>query len=242
MNDRYTIKIESVVISPELINELANSIDEIHNKVKNSSSDVVDYTFKRKHGQETTVHTKEECSKQKISTDLDEISFSFYSNHKSVTVSLHFGLTAPDSKIYVSSDDKIWNRGVAMQINEIIKEYERKFNKWIRKWSSKIIVGLLILGLISFIYYVVSLLSLNDSHNTTLDDSQYLSLDINLFLLTSLYPSVFSVWALSFFFPAIEHKKMIRVRIRKIIGGATIFIIGGLIIEIFTKAVSTIFS
>ena len=75
MDDSYLIKIESVVLSDGLLTDLANLIDKIYDEVKTSSSSLVDYTFKTKHGQETTIHTKEECSKQKIPKDLAEIKF-----------------------------------------------------------------------------------------------------------------------------------------------------------------------
>lgn len=241
MDDSYLIKIESVVLSDGLLTELANVIDKIYDEVKTSSSSLVDYTFKTKHGQETTIHTKEECSKQKIPKDLAEIKFYFYSNNKNVRVSIHIGLMTPDSQINVSSDDKIWNRGVAILLKEIIDEHARKFNKWIRKWSSKFIVGLSILGLVYSIYYVISLFIPNDSHSSTLNNSQYLMLVLNLISWLYVYPSLSSVLVLSFFFPVIEHKKMLRVRIRKYVGLLMSAVIVGIFVEIFTKSISNIF-
>ena len=112
MDDSYLIKIESVVLYDGLLTDLANLIDKIYDEVKTSSSSLVDYTFKTKHGQETTLHTKEECSKQKIPKDLAEIKFYFYSNNKNVRVSIHIGLMTPDSQINVSSDDKNMEYGI----------------------------------------------------------------------------------------------------------------------------------
>lgn len=107
MTDKYLIKIESAIISSELITDLANRIDNIHNHIQNSSDSEVNYTFKKKNFPENTVHTKEEFLNLRIPNNLENVSIDFYSNSKRLKISLNVGYPNPDSKIEVSSDDKV---------------------------------------------------------------------------------------------------------------------------------------
>jgi hypothetical protein len=205
--EEQTIVIKSLKITPELLKEFCNIIDEVYSSQAETYHSLnIETEYAKKSKQTITYRDIKSFLENLKLRNLSRISISYSSTNRRIWIYLSFLI---DSTIVIGDSDPIRLRGLIRRCEDILEENELKFNSFI---NSKKAWGLYLIISISLSIVAIILLP-----------SKLKYLGISALSTLTWWPLIFPG-----IFPKIETSEMRIVKYRKKISVTIIAIIGAI--------------